>query len=117
MKKTILFFVIAFFLMVTSSAFAMDIGFEWDPNSESDLAGYRLYQSAISGTYNLGVGNEVMDISAGTETCTLVGVTDGQWYWVLTAYDSNGNESSVSNEVSKAVDETAPAPPTTLHFQ
>ena len=90
---------------------ASDVTFEWDPNSEQDLAGYRIYQSDSSGNYTFGEGNEVADIPAGTEIVTLLGVLDGKWYWVLTAYDQNGNESGPSNEVSATLDTEAPAPP------
>jgi len=115
MKKFLLLLIIPF-LLIAFPAFAMDVSFQWDPNSESDLAGYRLYQSNTSGSYTYGSGNEVAEILAGTETCT-IDVADRVWYWVLTAYDTNGNESGPSNEVSASVDQTAPAPPTNLQFQ
>ena len=115
MKKIALLFVTLLCLIATP-VLAMDVNFAWDANSESDLAGYRLYQSGTSGSYTYGSGNEVAEISAGTETCT-IDVADGTWYWVLTAYDTNGNESGPSNEVSASVDQTAPAPPVNLHFQ
>lgn len=117
--KKIVIFLIALLSIITLTAIpvlAKDINFAWDANTESDLAGYRLYQSNTSGSYTYGSGNEVAEIAAGTETVTLTGVTDGTWYWVLTAFDTEGNESLPSNEVSQTVDETAPSAPTTLHF-
>ena len=119
MKKVISFLTLLFlslFLIVTP-AFAMAISFEWDANSESDLAGYRLYQSGTSNSYTYGPGNEVKDIPAGIETCTLADISDGLWYWVLTAYDSNGNESGPSNEVSASIDQTSPGAPINFKFQ
>ena len=115
MKKFLLLFTIPF-LLIALPVFAMDVSFQWDANSESDLAGYRLYQSGTSGSYTYGSGNEVAEISAGTETCT-IDVADGTWYWVLTAYDTNGNESGPSNEVNASIDQTPPAPPINLQFQ
>ena len=110
MRKFISFFIALFvsLFLIVIPASAKDITFLWDANSEADLAGYRLYQSDTSGSYTFGIGNEVKDTPAGTETCT-IDVADGTWYWVLTAYDSNGNESGPSNEVSISVDQTAPS--------
>lgn len=101
MKK--LLFVLCFALVfIISSVFAASsMTFEWDANTESDLAGYRLYQSNTSGNYTFGVGNEVGSTLAGTETLT-ISVEDGIWYWVLTAYDTDGFESEPSNEVDTA---------------
>lgn len=118
MKKVISLFIVLLvsLFLIASPVLAKDVIFEWDANMESDLAGYRLYQSNTSGLYTFGAGNEVKEILVGTETCTL-NITDGTWFWVLTAYDSNGNESGPSNEVSTNIDQTAPAPPTNLQFQ
>lgn len=110
--KKLIFIIIL--LLPISTAFGADVTFEWDPNTETDLAGYRLYQSDTSGVYTYGDGNQVETIPAGTETVTLYGVPDGTWYWVLTAYDTSGNESGPSNEVTDTLDSTAPAPPTGL---
>ena len=117
MKKFYLLCIILCITFFAVSVSAKDITFSWDANTESDLAGYRLYQSDQPGVYNYGPVHAMVTIPAGTETCVLSGVVDGTWYWVLTAYDTEGNESGPSNEVSDTVDETAPAPPTNLHFQ
>ena len=83
----------------------------WDANSESDLAGYRLYQTNVSGQYILGEGNEVATIPAGTEICILPNVSDGEWWWVLTAFDTHNNESGRSNEVGVDLDTVGPDAP------
>lgn len=98
MKKISLIF-FAFFCIVATVP-AADYIFEWDVNTEPDLEGYRFYQSDTSGSYTFGEGNEVADIPAGTETVTLIDVAAGDWYWVVTAYDADNNESEPSNEVS-----------------
>jgi len=110
MKKILA--VLAMVLMFAGTAFAdSEITFEWDANSEGDLVGYRLYQSDTSGSYTFGDGNQVATITAGTEIVTITGITDGTYFWVLTAYDTNENESGPSNEVTKTIDNTPPAPP------
>jgi len=99
-------------LLFASPCFALsEVTFEWDANSEADLAGYQLYQSTQSGIYT---GNPVATIPVGTETITLTNVPDGTWYWVMTAYDTNDNESGYSNEVSESLDTEAPASPQNL---
>jgi hypothetical protein len=72
----------------------------WDPNTEPDLGGYKVYYGTSSGTYGvpLNVGN-VTDY-------TLTGLTErGGYYIAVTAYDKSGNESVYSNEVSGAARE------------
>lgn len=109
MKKilAILAIVILVFSVGMAQA-ASNITFEWDANSESDLAGYRLYQSQTSGNY---ISVPVMTIPAGTETAVLSDIPDGTYFWVLTAYDVAGNESGYSNEVTASLDSVPPVPP------
>jgi len=67
----------------------------WDPNTEPDLAGYRVYVGTSSGVYSAptNVGN--------VTTYTVTGLQPGRTnYFVGTAYDSTGFESGFSNEVS-----------------
>jgi hypothetical protein len=70
----------------------------WDANTEPDVTGYKVYSGTTSGTYGtpVDVGNVL--------TRTVTGLTDGQTYFfAVTAYDSFGNESGYSNEVSYLV--------------
>ena len=72
----------------------------WNANTESDLAGYRVYRATASGTY----GAPVATVPAGTVTYQATGLTMNTTYWfTITAYDTAGNESLRSNEVSKTV--------------
>lgn len=67
----------------------------WDSNTESDLAGYKLYYGAASGVYSYST-----DVGKMT-TYTLTGLTKGNTYFIAaTAYDTSYNESDYSNEVS-----------------
>ena len=77
------------------------VTFQWDANTESNLAGYRLYQSNQSGKYVFGNGsvNFVAEIPESTETYTINLQEGGRKYFVLTAFNTEGLESVPSNEV------------------
>ncbi len=70
----------------------------WDPNSEGDLAGYRVYVGLLPGVY--GAPIDVGRVTSWTVTNLTGGVT---YYFAVSAYDTGGNESGRSNEVSKAI--------------
>lgn len=67
--------------------------FKWDPNSESDLAGYKFYWGTSSRQYT-----QIKDVGNYTTT-EVTGFTSGIWYFAVTAYNTSGLESSYSNEV------------------
>ncbi len=67
----------------------------WLPNTEPDLAGYTVYYGRSSGIYE-----HVFDAGANTQV-TISGLKAGtRYYFVVTAYDTYGNESRPSKEVS-----------------
>ena len=81
--------------LVVTEAQSSSVTLSWNPNSESDLAGYRVYAGTVSGSY----GNPV-DMGNVT-TFQIVNLSPGQTYhFAVTAYDSSGNESGFSNEAS-----------------
>ncbi len=84
---------------------AGEVTLAWDPNSEPDLAGYKLYYGLESGQYD-----EIIDVGNVTTT-TVPGLDAGlTYYFVVTAYNAAGLESDPSNEVSYTVpDETSPS--------
>ena len=112
--RRISFILLLGFFLLFGFAFANggQVVFEWDPNSEEDLAGYRLYQTTTPGSYIYGEENAIGIIPIGTETYTLTMNVDGTFFWVLTAYDTAGNESGPSNEVTTDVNFKPPSPPT-----
>ncbi len=72
----------------------------WVPNSESDLAGYKVYRATASGGY----GAPIATIPAGTTQYISSGLAKGfTYFFVITAYDEAGNESPYSIETSKSV--------------
>jgi type IV pilus assembly protein PilY1 len=112
-RKKSIFALLVFFLtlVLCQSALAAQIKLAWDANSESDLAGYKVYYGTSSKSYagTVDVGN--------ITSHTLTGLTQGQTYYVaVTAYNSSGSESGYSSEVSGVATETTPpvseTPPT-----
>ncbi len=117
MKKVLSVLVFGIFLLFATLAFAgTSVTFEWDANTETDLAGYRLYQSTTVGVYTFGSGNEAAEILVGTETVMLENIPSGTYFWVVTAYDTEGNESLPSNEVTVTLDSTSPSAPNNLRI-
>jgi len=85
-----------------STAFASVVTLSWDaPTTNADgttltdLAGYNVYYGTSSGNYsqNIDVGNVLNYMASNLEN----GVV---YYFAVTAYDTSGNESDYSNEVS-----------------
>lgn len=75
----------------------------WDPNQEPDLAGYRVYYGTSSHEYinSVDVGN--------VTSFRLDNLMEGVTYFIaVTAYDTAGNESDFSEEVSGVGYQTAP---------
>ncbi len=109
--KVIIFFFL-FFLSFQTLCFAADITLRWDANTETDLAGYKLYYKIdSSGPPYEGTGADQgpspVDIplsnlsDPNNPELTITGLDAGNIYFlVLTAYDTEGNESGYSNEVS-----------------
>jgi len=110
MKKLLLIAILL--LTIPAISFAENVTLIWDANSESDLAGYKLYQSRASGTYDKNLVRAT--IKAGTEIVVLDINPEGSFYWVLTAYDTNGLESEFSNEVNLNFDAVPPEAPGNL---
>ena len=105
LKKHHFFILLYTFLSTLPLTALSEINLSWDANSESDLAGYRLYYSLNSPVTNsasfVSVGNVTKyDFSASAQP----GVNPGDTiYFALTAVDFSNNESGFSNQIS-AVD-------------
>ncbi len=73
----------------------------------TDLGGYKIYCGIAARTYNV-----IKDVGNVVEYLILNMVSkDGTYFCAVTAYDTTGNESAYSNEVSFTIDYTAPNPP------
>ncbi len=72
----------------------------WNANTEGDLAGYKVYRGTSSGTYGAPIATLQGNITSYVATGLEIGTT---YYFAVTAYDTAGNESLYSNEVSKSI--------------
>ena len=81
---------------VVQSASANSATLQWAANSESDLAGYKVYQGTTAGSYGPAIyaGNSTTYIASNLQP----GLT---YYFAVTAHDTSGNESPPSDEVSR----------------
>jgi hypothetical protein len=88
---------------------ASSISVSWNANTESDLAGYKIYYGDQSRTYS-------SSVNVGKVTSyQLSNVSTGKTYYIaLTAYDTSGNESGYSSESSVYVPVQQAAPSITL---
>jgi hypothetical protein len=71
---------------------------KWNANTEPDLAGYRIYCGTHSTVYDLQLAVEKTLV-----TGVVTNLTSGTYYCVVKAYDTAGNESGPSQEVSKVI--------------
>ena len=72
----------------------------WNANTEMDVAGYKVYQATASGAYATPIATLPKTALSYTAVGLQVGTT---YYFTLTAYDTAGNESQKSAEVSKSI--------------
>jgi len=93
--KYLLVYLFLFFCFV-SPVYAVDISFQWNPNNEPNLAGYRVFCREESQSYDY--NNPSWE---GTDTmCTIYDLNESKtYYFVLRAFDTEALESSNSNEL------------------
>jgi hypothetical protein len=96
------FIVIIFFFLSITAVEAYDLTLQWDPNSEPDVAGYVLYiDDGTSGPdYEYFDTYPLEDIDPDNPSCIITGLqNDHDYYFALTAYDADGNESDLSDDI------------------
>jgi len=85
------------FVMGPGPGYTGEVTLTWDANTETDLAGYKVFAGTSSGSYDV---NNPIDVGNWT-SCTMSGLQEGTtYYYVAKAYNTAGLESDYSNEVS-----------------
>jgi fibronectin type 3 domain-containing protein len=88
------------------------VALNWNDNTETDLDGYNVYRSTISGSGYSKINSTLIANSNYTDDTVTNNIT---YYYVVTALDVNGNESAYSSEASATpADTDAPMTPTGL---
>jgi len=72
----------------------------WTANTESDLAGYRVYRAQTPGTGYVRLNSSLITSPSFTDTAATAGST---FYYAVSAVNSKGQESRKSNEVVATV--------------
>jgi hypothetical protein len=99
-----------------SPSYALDVTLAWDPNSDTDLAGYKIYYGTKSGGPYNGTGSSdgASPIAVPLGSTNLVspqftvhGLQNGTYYFVASAYNTEGYESGYSNQVSTSTNQTS----------
>ena len=91
-------------LAVPGAAFAASVALDWDPSTDTDLAGYRVYYQANSAAIpfsgaGAAEGSAPIDV-ANTLSATINGLDPANsYYFAVTAYNNSGAESVYSNVV------------------
>ncbi len=102
-------------LGVPMAAQADSVSLTWDPNTEEDLAGYKVYVGTTPAAYT-----DIIDVGHVT-TYTISDLVPGETYFfAVTAYDIFANESNFSTELSTTISgapSSAPGDTTTPHSE
>ena len=119
MKKTVFTIILLVIIGVAFNAqAAVEVTATWSANSESDLAGYNIYRSSTSGSGYVKLNSSIIAKTSSPQYVdSISGSVETTYYYVVTAVDTSGNESSSSNEGSTHIDTSAPNPPSGITVQ
>jgi fibronectin type 3 domain-containing protein len=85
----------------TPSPSAHSVALAWDPSPSTNLQGYKVYRSQISGGPYTPISST---LTVGTQQFTDSSVASGQsYFYIITSIDVNGLESGPSPEVNAKI--------------
>lgn len=90
--------VVALIAAHASTFAAQTVTLAWNPSSDPNVVGYKVYYGTIHGIY------DKVALASNATTLTISGLQEGVcYYFSATACSSSGSESEFSNEVSHTV--------------
>jgi hypothetical protein len=105
MKKSLIILCsMATALLLPVFSFAGSATISWNANADDDLAGYRIYYSTTKGGP---YGSSTALIPKTQTSYTITNLSNGTYYFVVTALDTSNNESINSIEVTKTIASTS----------
>lgn len=90
------------FLFIFPLMQASSVTLSWDPNTENDLNGYKIYYGTASRNYD-----NIIDVGSVTSYRVRNLETGRRYFLAVTAYDFSGNESEFSEEVDVVLENTS----------
>lgn len=84
---------------VTTSQAGQSIALAWNPNTETNLAGYKLYYGTAAGVYS----GQVSVQQPGTDAIVTNLTAGATYFFAVSAYSTEGLESELSTEISYVV--------------
>lgn len=96
--------------LVLADSAAWGATLTWNPNTEFDLAGYRVYQCSQLPCERAS-GTAAPIATLGRVTSFNIGTPSAVRYYIVTAYDSSNNESGESNVTTYTPAISPPATP------
>ncbi len=106
MKHIIPFFAVLAFILCVQPAHAIlqDCTITWTPNSEADLAGYKVYVAPTAQGYTKGSPALTVPKTQTVARCHALNLpSPSTYFFAVTAFDTSGNESAFSNEMSRTI--------------
>jgi hypothetical protein len=89
------FLLIALFLLPSPALYAAQVTLAWDPSTDPNVTGFRVYYGTSSHSY------QSNNDAGQNTTLTVSNLQDGTaYFFAVTAYDTTGIESGYSNEIS-----------------
>jgi len=86
----------------------LKIDLSWSANSETDLAGYKVYRRDVAG----GATTRLTDFPIASTSYSDASLSAGtSYFYLVSAVDLSANESPLSSEVSATTDAAPPPPP------
>jgi K319L-like, PKD domain len=109
-QATLLLVAFSFLFQFVAAAQAQSVTLAWDPITDPNLAGYRVYRSQQSGVYSSSLNGALLTAASFTDSAVQAGRT---YYYVVTAVNTSGLESNYSAQVQADIPlpltNTAPA--------